>query len=116
MIRARTLGGDAEYIPRREVPALFSLTTAVSSPRELTLGGVHARINAGPSPRTCCGRPVRAGKLKDAAPHAAPAFAVEPRPGAALEERPWVRSGFRDQAPLSPWPRPTSSPDPAGTI
>jgi hypothetical protein len=105
MALARTLGPAAELVPRREVPALFSLTTALSNPKELAVAsGVGARINLGPPSRTCCGRRLRAAKLAEAAPGAAPAFVVEPRPGAPLDDRPWVRSGFLDQAPLSHWP------------
>jgi hypothetical protein len=105
MVRARTLDHDPEFVPRRQVPALFSLTAAVSNPRTLATGDGAARVNAGPLQRSY-GRVLRAARLIEAAPRAAPAFVVEPRPGAAIGDRPWVKSGFLDQVPFRRWPAP----------
>jgi hypothetical protein len=110
MARARTMGPAAELVPLRQLPALFSTTTALSNPKELGMpGGFVDRINLGPPGRTCCGRRLRPAKLAEAAPHAAPMFTVDPHQGAPLDDRPWVRSGFLDQTPITRWPEPTST-------
>jgi hypothetical protein len=113
MVRARTLGPNPEFVPRRQIPAVFSLTAAVSNPKTLTVAGVSSRINAGPPARSCCGRRLAPASLTKAAPRAAPAFTVQPRPGAAVADRPWVRNGFRNQAPVCRWPEPGEPADAA---
>jgi hypothetical protein len=112
MVRARTLGATPEFVPRRSLPALFSLTAAVSNPRELTLGTLVARVNVGPMGPRCCAPGLRPTALSTSAPNAAPPYVVRPVRGAPVSERPWVRAGFRDQAPLCRWPGPGIVADP----
>jgi ABC-type transporter Mla MlaB component len=112
MVKARTLGRDADFVARRQIPALFSLTTPVRNPRTLTIEGLAVRISAGPR-QSCCGFRVRPARLSEAVPRALPAFVVHPRPGAAVADRPWVRSGFVDQTPLCRWAEPGKTEDTA---
>jgi hypothetical protein len=112
MVKARTLGRDAAFVARRQIPALFSLTTPVRNPRTLTIEGLAVRISAGPR-RSCCGFRVRPARLSEAVPRALPAFVVHPQPGAAIADRPWGRSGFVDQTPLCRWAEPGETEDTA---
>jgi hypothetical protein len=91
---------------------LFSLTAAVFNPREVALGTVVARVNFGPTGPRCCAPGLRPTTLSASAPNAAPPYAVRPVRGTPLGERPWVRAGFRDQAPLCRWPGPGVAVDP----
>jgi hypothetical protein len=99
MVRARA-PSSSNAVPGREVPALFSLTAAISNPRALSVGPFTYRINIGPTPGRCCGSV--SGKISDA--HATPKVFIRPRHGIALPQRPWMRRAFHQQTPICPWP------------